>query len=221
MFHFLSKFFRDIVALGFAAFVGEKLCRGDEIVPLALGKSALDVASGDVVLQQSVDESRIKVVACADGAHGVGLLYRIALGKPIVGSHFYGVLSLRIDKLAAKDESKKVCEKTYKKESNVSSTADISCTGGTQSYTCPDSTVTYNNMWLNKNLLKVDSNEFIIVNEVDGRPLANSQTEIIFAHATENGWIPGITNKQLLAILCERFKKDPKKVEILRALMNS
>ena len=101
MFHFLSKFFRDIVALGFAAFVGEKLCRGDEIVPLALGKSALDVVSGDVVLQQSVDESRIKVVACADGAHGVGLLYRIALGKAIVGSHFYGVLSLRIDKLAA------------------------------------------------------------------------------------------------------------------------
>lgn len=136
-------------------------------------------------------------------------------GKPIID------IENGIDKLAAKDESKKVCEKTYKKESNVSSTADISCTGGTQSYTCPDSTVTYNNMWLNKNLLKVDSNEFIIVNEVDGRPLANSQTEIIFAHATENGWIPGITNKQLLAILCERFKKDPKKVEILRALMNS
>ena len=63
--------------------------------------------------------------------------------------------------------------------------------------------------------------EFIIVNEVDGRSLADSQTEIVFAHNTEDGWIPGITDKQLLAILCERFKRNPKKVEILRALMNS
>ena len=56
---------------------------------------------------------------------------------------------------------------------------------------------------------------------MDGRPLADFQTEITFAHVTEHGWVPGITNKQLLAILCERFKKNPKKVEILRALMNS
>ena len=70
-------------------------------------------------------------------------------------------------------------------------------------------------------IIELPKNEFIIVNEVDGRSLADSQTEIVFAHNTEDGWIPGITDRQLLAILCERFKKDSKKVEILRTLMNS
>ena len=65
------------------------------------------------------------------------------------------------------------------------------------------------------------NNNFIVINKVDGHPLATSQTEITFSHVTENGWVPGITNKQLLAILCERFKEEPKKVEILKALMNS
>ena len=64
-------------------------------------------------------------------------------------------------------------------------------------------------------------NNFIIINKVNGYPLATSQTEITFSHVTENGWVPGITNNQLLAILCERFKAEPKKVEILKALMNS
>ena len=67
----------------------------------------------------------------------------------------------------------------------------------------------------------VNPNTFIVVHEVNGHPLATSQTEITFSHVTENGWVPGITNKQLLAILCERFKEEPKKVEILKALMNS
>ena len=136
-------------------------------------------------------------------------------GKPVID------VENGVDKLATKDESKKVCEKTHKKESNVSSTIDTPCTCNTQSCTCTDSTVTYNNVWLNKSLLKVSPNEFIIVNEVDGRSLADSQTEIVFTHNTENGWIPGITDRQLLAILCERFKRNPKKVEVLRALMNS
>ena len=136
-------------------------------------------------------------------------------GKPIVD------IENGVDKLAPKNESEKVCEQVYKKESDTPPTKETPCTCGTQSCTCPDSTVTYNNTWLNKNLLKVSPNEFIVVNEVDGRPLADFQTEITFAHVTENGWVPGITNEQLLAILCERFKKNPKKVEILRALMNS
>ena len=140
-------------------------------------------------------------------------------GKPIID------IENGVDKLAPKDESKKV----HKKEPNAptttsgscpSSTISGPCTCGTQSV-CSDSPVSYNNVWLNRSLLKVSPNEFIIVNEVAGRSLADSQTEIVFAHNTEEGWIPGITDKQLLAILCERFKRNPKKVEILRALMNS
>ena len=140
-------------------------------------------------------------------------------GKPIID------IENGVDKLAPKDESKKV----HKKEPNTptttsgscqSSTVSGPCTCGTQ-HVCSDPPVSYNNVWLNRGLLKVSPNEFIIVNEVDGRPLADSQTEIVFAHNTEEGWIPGITDKQLLAILCERFKRNPKKVEILRALMNS
>ena len=67
----------------------------------------------------------------------------------------------------------------------------------------------------------VNPDEFIVIDEVAGHLLADSQTEITFAHKTENGWTPGITNNQLLTILCERFKKEPKKVEILKILMNS
>ena len=135
-------------------------------------------------------------------------------GKPIID------IENGVDKLAAKDESKKVCEKIHKKESNVSSTADIPCTCKTQSCTYPEAKVTYDT-WLNKDLLMVNPNTFIVVHEVNGHPLATSQTEITFSHITENGWVPGITNKQLLAILCERFKEEPKKVEILKVLMNS
>ena len=140
-------------------------------------------------------------------------------GKPIID------IENGVDKLAPKDESKKV----HKKEPNAptttsgscsSSTVSGPCTCGTQCV-CSDPPVSYNNVWLNRGLLKVSPNEFIIVNEVDGRSLADSQTEITFAHNTEDGWIPGITDRQLLAILCERFKRNPKKVEILRALMNS
>lgn len=135
-------------------------------------------------------------------------------GKPVID------VENGIDKLATKDESKKVCKKVYKKESNVSSTIDPPCTHNSQSCTYPEATVTYDT-WLNKDLFMATPDAFIINNEVDGHSLATSQTEITFSHVTKNGWVPGITNKQLLAILCERFKKEPKKVEILKALMNS
>ena len=135
-------------------------------------------------------------------------------GKPVID------VENGVDKLATKDESKKVCKKVHKKESNVSSTIDTPCTYDSQSCTCPKAKVTYDT-WLNKDLLMVNPNTFIVVHEVNGHPIATSQTEITFSHVTENGWVPGITNKQLLAILCERFKEEPKKVEILKALMNS
>ena len=136
-------------------------------------------------------------------------------GKPIID------IENGVDKLAAKDESKKVCEKIHKKESNVSSTIDTPpCAYNSQSCTCPDTTVMYDT-WLNKDLFMATPDAFIVNNEVDGHSLATSQTEITFSHVTKNGWVPGITNKQLLANLCERFKKEPKKVEILKALMNS
>lgn len=129
-------------------------------------------------------------------------------GKPIID------VENGVDKLAPKKEEPK-------KEPYVSPVVETPCTCKTQTCTCSDPTVIHNNIWLNKNLLEVSPNEFIVINEVDGRPLADSQTEITFAHITEDGWVPGISDKQLLAILCERFKKNPKKVEILRALMNS
>ena len=136
-------------------------------------------------------------------------------GKPIID------IENGVDKLAPKNGSKEVCEKMSNKESNVSATTDKPYTCKSQSYTCPETTVTYNNTWLNKSLLMVNPEEFIIVDEVAGYPLSDSQTEITFSHKTPNGWVPGITDNQLLAILCERFKKDPKKVTILKALMNS
>ena len=131
-------------------------------------------------------------------------------GKPIID------IENGVDKLAQKDVSKKI----IKKKSNTLPKEETPCTCGSQSCTCPEAKVTYNNIWLNKDLLMVNPNTFIVVHEVNGHPLATSQTEITFSHITGNGWVPGITNKQLLAILCERFK-EPKKVEILKALMNS
>ena len=128
-------------------------------------------------------------------------------GKPIID------IENGVDKLAQKKEESK-------KGSYVPPVVDIPCTCGSQSCTYPEAKVTYDT-WLNKDLLMVNPNTFIVVHEVNGHPLATSQTEITFSHITENGWVPGITNKQLLAILCERFKEEPKKVEILKALMNS
>ena len=128
-------------------------------------------------------------------------------GKPIID------IENGVDKLAQKKEESK-------KGSDVPPVVDTPCTCGSQSCTYPEAKVTYDT-WLNKDLLMVNPNTFIVVHEVNGHPLATSQTEITFSHITENGWVPGITNKQLLAILCERFKEEPKKVEILKALMNS
>ena len=136
-------------------------------------------------------------------------------GKPIID------IENGVDKLAPKNGSKEVREKVSNKESNISATTDKPYTCKTQSYTCPETTITYNNTWLNKSLLMVNPEEFIIVDEVAGYPLSDSQTEITFSHKTPNGWVPGITDNQLLAILCERFKKDPKKVTLLKTLMNS
>ena len=129
-------------------------------------------------------------------------------GKPIID------VENGVDKLAPKKEKPK-------KESYVPPVVETPCTCKTQTCTCPEAKVTDNNTWLNNDLLMINPNEFIVINEVNGCPLANSQTEITFAHVTVDGWVPGITDKQLLAILCERFKKNTKKVEILRALMNS
>lgn len=139
-------------------------------------------------------------------------------GKPIID------IENGVDKLAPKKEEPKKEEpkkEEFKKKHYVSPTVETPCTCTTQNCTCPEAKVTYNNIWLNKDLLMINPNTFIVVHEVNGHPLATSQTEITFSHITGNGWVPGITNKQLLTILCERFKEEPKKVEILKALMNS
>ena len=129
-------------------------------------------------------------------------------GKPIID------VENGVDKLAPK-------KKESKKESYVPPVVEAPCTCKTQSCTCPEATVTYNDTWLNKSLLMVNPEEFIMIDKVAGYPLADSQTEITFSYKTSDGWVPGITNNQLLTILCERFKKDPKKVTVLKALMDS
>lgn len=131
-------------------------------------------------------------------------------GKPVID------IENGVDKLAPKEECKDSCKK-----SSIQSKGEPLYTCKNQSCTCPEATVTYNNTWLNPRLLMVNPEEFIIMDEVAGYLLANSQTEITFSHRTPDGWVPGITNDQLLAILCERFKKEPNKVEVLKALMNS
>ena len=141
---------------------------------------------------------------------GDGIIKVSHNGKPIID------IENGVDKLAQKDVSKKI----IKKKSDTLPKEEAPCTCGSQSCTYPEAKVTYDT-WLNKDLLMVNPNTFIVVHEVNGHPLATSQTEITFSHVTENGWVPGITNNQLLTILCERFKEEPKKVEILKALMNS
>lgn len=139
---------------------------------------------------------------------GDGTIKVVRNGEPVVD------IENGVDKLTPKKEEPK-------KEPYVPPVVEMPCTCKTQSCTCPETTVTYNDTWLNKGLLMVNPDEFIVIDEVAGHLLADSQTEITFAHVTDGGWMPGITNNQLLAILCERFKKEPKKVEILKVLMNS
>lgn len=149
---------------------------------------------------------------------GDGIIKVSHNGKPIID------IENGVDKLALKKEEPKKEEpkkEEFKKKHYVSPTVETPYTCTTQNCTCPETTVTYNDIWLNNGLLKVNPDEFIVIDEVAGHLLADSQTEITFAHKTRNGWTPGITNNQLLTILCERFKEEPKKVEILKALMNS
>ena len=149
---------------------------------------------------------------------GDGTIKVVCNGKPIIN------IENGIDKLALKKEEPKKEEpkkEEFKKKQYISPTVETPCTCTTQTCTCPETTVTYNDTWLNNGLLMVNPDEFIVIDEVAGHLLADSQTEITFAHKTGNGWTPGITNNQLLTILCERFKKEPKKVEILKILMNS
>ena len=150
-------------------------------------------------------------------------------GKPIID------IENGVDKLAPKNDDKKDSAHTEpktnyaytvrkKEPKEVASSAPCdnkTCSCTDTSYKYPEWT-TSNNIWLNNNnILIVNPDEFIIADEVAGYPIFDSQTEITFSHRTPDGWVPGITNNQLLAILCERFKKDPKKVETLKALMNS
>ena len=128
-------------------------------------------------------------------------------GKPIID------IENGVDKLAPKEEPKK--------EPYVPPVVETPCTCKTQSCPCPESTVTCKETWLNNDLLMINPEECIMIDKVAGYPLADSQTEITFSHKTSDGWVPGITNNQLLTILCERFKKDPKKVTVLKALMDS
>lgn len=66
----------------------------------------------------------------------------------------------------------------------------------------------------------VDNNHYIINDMVNGWPTLDTQ-KLFFEHTSEDGYIvPGITNQQILAILYNRYKDNPKKLDLVRQLMN-
>ena len=69
--------------------------------------------------------------------------------------------------------------------------------------------------------ITIDNFDHYILNEmVNGWPTYNEQ-HIIFEQFTEEGYkVPGITEAQLLAVLYNRYKDNPKKLALVRELMN-
>ena len=69
--------------------------------------------------------------------------------------------------------------------------------------------------------INIDDNNHFILNEmVNGWPTYGEQ-HLIFEQMTEDGYkIPGITEAQLLSVLYHRYKDDPKKLALIRELMN-
>lgn len=80
--------------------------------------------------------------------------------------------------------------------------------------------VTSNDMkWITPDVLAISDDVFVATNKIKHLPLDDNGTEICFTHSTGNGWIPGITNKQLVNILLYRFRNNPEKYKIVRQLL--
>ena len=70
------------------------------------------------------------------------------------------------------------------------------------------------------NIVINDDNCYILNEMCNDWPTIREQF-LIFEHYTEDGYKnPGITESQLLAVLYNRYKNNPKKLELIRQLMN-
>ena len=70
------------------------------------------------------------------------------------------------------------------------------------------------------NITIVDNDHYILNDMVNGFPICN-ESHIMFNYTDETGCAhPGITESQLLAILYNRYKNNPKKLDLIRQLMN-
>lgn len=67
----------------------------------------------------------------------------------------------------------------------------------------------------------IDNDNHYILNEMcNGWPTIG-EYHLIFEHFTEDGYkVPGVTDSQILAVLYNRYKNNPKKLDLVRQLMN-
>lgn len=73
-------------------------------------------------------------------------------------------------------------------------------------------------LWITNDVLMLNDNSFVAINKVKDLPLDDNQTEITFTHKTDNGWVSGITDEQLLSILLYRFRNDSAKFNTIKRL---
>ena len=69
--------------------------------------------------------------------------------------------------------------------------------------------------------ITIDNFDHYILNEMCGGWPTLAEYHLYFESFTEDGYkIPGITETQLLAVLYNRYKNNPKKLDLIRQLMN-
>ena len=69
--------------------------------------------------------------------------------------------------------------------------------------------------------ITIDNDDHFILNEMVGGWPTCHELHLIFEQFTEEGYkVPGITDSQLLSVLYHRFRNDPKKLTLIRQLMN-
>ena len=70
------------------------------------------------------------------------------------------------------------------------------------------------------NITIIDNDHYVLNDMVNGFPICN-ESRIRFNYTDETGCAhPGVTESQLLAILYNRYKNNPKKLDLIRQLMN-
>lgn len=70
------------------------------------------------------------------------------------------------------------------------------------------------------NTVTFEDPNFYILNEMVNNCAIASEQHLIFEHTSEDGYrVPGITEYQLLSVLYNRYKNNPKKLDLVRQLM--